>query len=109
MDYYPDGWMLVKINGTDPHYRVFGSWRGGYANGDSWRLNSGVVKCEKEGKYYKFFGESGSAYYCNENTYGNLGMYNFGVLRSYEEKAGNTFIALEEMPNDLENFDWIIS
>ena len=105
MDYYPDGWMLVKIGGTDPHYRVFGSWRGGYLDGDSWRLNSGIVKCEKIGKVYKFFGHSGSAYYCYEDGYGRLGAYNFGVLRSYEERSNNTFVAIENMP-DVEGIDW---
>lgn len=34
MTYSPEEWQIIKINGTDPHYRVFGSWRGGYTTGD---------------------------------------------------------------------------
>lgn len=106
MDYYPDGWTLVKISGQHPHYRVFGSWRGGYAQGDSWRLNSGVMTCEKEGKVYKFSGHSGSAYYCHEDGYGRLGSYNSGVLATYQEKGQGTFLTIEEMPEDILAIDW---
>lgn len=107
--YNPDGWVLVKIGGRDPHYRIFGSWRGGYADGDSWRLNSGIVKCEKDGPILNFIGHSGSVYSVHESGYGKLGMYNEGVVRGYEERSQNTFSVMEAMPEDLENFDWIIS
>jgi hypothetical protein len=105
MEYYPDGWMIVKISGTDPHYRIFCSWRGGFVSGDSWRLNSGVKECEKDGKVYKFSGYSGSTYYCHEDGYGRLGAYNLSVLRSYEERSNNTFVAIEKLPN-VNEIDW---
>ena len=50
MMYTPDGWMIVKITGTNPHYRVFGSWRGGYLSGDSWRMNSGIISVKEDGE-----------------------------------------------------------
>lgn len=40
--YAPDSWTVVKLNGNDPHYRVLASWAGGYLNGDSWKLSSGL-------------------------------------------------------------------
>ena len=98
----PDGWMLVEIGGTDPHYRIFGSWRGGYLDGDSWRLNSGCKTMKKVGEYYYFFGHSGSVYKCHEDGYGRLGVYNDGVLRSYEDKAGGTFQAVPFLPDNIE-------
>ena len=55
MMYTPDGWMIVKITGTNPHYRVFGSWRGGYLSGDSWRMNSGIISVKEDGENYYVF------------------------------------------------------
>ena len=111
-EYFPDRWMLVKISGTDPHYRVFGSWSGGYLDGDSWRLNSGVVKCVESETYpdrYEFIGHSGSKYICHKETYGIKSLYNNGVLYDYCERSHGTMEVVEEMPEDLINFDWIIS
>lgn len=102
MVYQPDGWMLVKIGGQTPHYRVFGSWAGGYLDGDAWRLNSGVESCEKDGEYYVFHGGSGSVYRCHESTYGRLTAYNYGVLNSYQERAQGTFATIDEMPDIME-------
>ena len=108
MEYMPDGWMLVEISGTDPHYRVFGSWRGGYLDGDAWRMNSGIVRCEKEGKMYKFYGSSGSCYMCHESGYGNLGSYNHGVLSQYEARSGGKLQAIPFLPDGLVDYDWKI-
>lgn len=101
-DYAPDGWQLVRITGTDPHYRVFGSWRGGYVSGDSWRLNSGIKSHKKFGQYYFFYGHSGSIYRCHEEGYGRLGSYNAGVLG---DLANDTTQLINNMP-DIENIDW---
>lgn len=107
MMYAPDGWVLVKITGTDPHYRVFGSWIGGYAQSDSWRLNSGITDVEEDDKYYYFKGFSGSCYKCNKSTYGELAMYNSGVINDYCNVSGGTMSIIQEMP-DIMNMDWII-
>jgi len=42
-DYYPDRWVVVKI-GEENLYKVFACWYGGYARGDSWKLNSGITR-----------------------------------------------------------------
>jgi hypothetical protein len=34
-EYTPNKWIIVKVTGEDPHYRVLGSWQGGYLDGDS--------------------------------------------------------------------------
>lgn len=83
--YTPDLWLLVKINGKNPHYRVFGSWYGGYLNGDSWRMNSGVTKVTEDDDNYYFEGSSGSVYTCNKKCHGISG-YGSGVLNNYIEK-----------------------
>ena len=66
-EYTPHAWCLVK-HGDD--MRVLGSWRGGYADGDSWRLNSGIVGVDDNGDDWVFHGNSGSAYRCRKGAYG---------------------------------------
>lgn len=102
--YTPDEWILVKVNGTDPYYRVFGSWRGGYLDGDSWRLNSGVESVSKEGDFFLFYGSSGSIYKCHKDTYGVRSPYNNGVVDSL---CDYNMDVLTECP-DVLNLNWII-
>jgi len=47
--YNPDNWVVIKMNGDDPHYRVLAGWSGGYLDGDSWRMNSGITRVEDAG------------------------------------------------------------
>lgn len=65
--YTPDNWVVFKV---PLGYKVLGGWSGGYTTGDSWRLNSGITRVEKEGDYYLFYGHSGSVYRCGVNQYG---------------------------------------
>jgi hypothetical protein len=66
--YIPDSWVLVKINDSD--HRVLAGWSGGYLDGNSWRLNSGVVRVERvPGAGYDVHGNSGSVYRCFFGTY----------------------------------------
>ena len=102
---YPDGWVIVKVNGSEPHYRVFASWSGGYTNGDVWRMNSGIVKCEydEEENEYSFYGHSGSVYVCNKPGYNRISAYNYGVLDSYIKR--NAMTVLEEQDWEKLNYD----
>ena len=107
MMYTPDRWMIIKITGTDPHYRVFGSWYGGYGGSDSWRMNSGIVSVEEDGGYFIFKGSSGSEYHCHKETYGSHS-YGYGVALGYAKNSGGKLEILDEMP-DILNIDWNIS
>lgn len=110
-EYFPDRWTLVKITGNDPHYRVFGSWFGGYLDGDHWRMNSGIVRCEENGNYYyDFFGSSGSCYSCQKNEYGSHS-YGYSVMKAYEDKLGDKFQILteEEAMEVIKANDWLIT
>ena len=98
------GWVIVKIGGTDPHYRIFGCWTGGYLNGDSWKLNSGIAKVEDRKGYYDFHGSSGSIYQCQKGSYGRLSGYCLTVLETYAQDGVEVFWDLP----DVMNMDWII-
>lgn len=106
-DYTPDKWLVVKITGYADHpqpiYKVFACWYGGFASGDSWKLNSGITKATLEGMVYSFEGSSGSVYDCHKDCYGS-NFYGMGVLQNMIDKAGENGLTIEIMP---ETTDWL--
>lgn len=104
-DYNPNRWLVVSITHNDKtHYRVFGTWGGGYLNGDSWKLNSGITKATLIDGVYQFEGSSGSVYHCHETSYGSTG-YGCGVLDNMIKGAleqGTIIKVLNEDTNFLE-------
>ena len=101
MTYTPDKWAVVKIEGGEftLTYKVFACWYGGYLNGDSWKMNSGITKVTKEEDCYLFEGYSGSVYKCHKDTYG-FNMYGHGVLNNIINKSKEAGVNVEIMPED---------
>lgn len=86
-DYYPDNWVVLKIKPSKdakPFYKVLAGWSGGYLNGDSWRMNSGITSVVEENKSFEFYGESGSCYVCRKGAY-RLTMANAGIYNQLNE------------------------
>ena len=106
-EYSPYTWVIIKFKGDDPHYRVLGSWSGGYLDGDSWRMNSGITRMDEGGQYYYFFGSSGSCYICNKESYGMI-FHTSMVYENFKEIHGDN---IELMPQDTDwkTIDWVIS
>ena len=98
-EYNPDKWLVVKVNSDQPHYRVFGSWYGGFAKGDSWKMNSGITKIREEGACYHFEGSSGSVYVCHKSNYGSH-MYGSGVLQNIIENSAKENVQIEILSED---------
>jgi hypothetical protein len=88
----PDKWLVIKAPLKKPFYKLFGVWAGGFDHGDSWKMNSGIEKVEKDGDYFLFRGFSGSVYVCHKGGYGSTA-YGYGVIKG-----------LEIMPEDT---DWL--
>ena len=98
----PHYWVVVKVtNGHDVHYRLFGTWSGGYLHGDNWRLNSGITEVTRDGDYYYFHGASGSCYKCFVNAYGVANSYGQSVL---DELMQQDMMRLELVENQE---DWV--
>lgn len=88
MDYKPDNWVVLKLKpgkGAYPIYKVLAGWSGGYLDGDSWRMNSGITRVEEKPHHYEFYGYSGSVYKCGRKRYG-LRMNNAGVYNQLKEQ-----------------------
>ena len=105
-EYNPDNWVVIKVKGKDPHYRVLAGWSGGYTTGDSWRMNSGITKVEEDDGAYYFSGSSGSTYNCGKESY-TLRTNNAWVWDVLQKRHGDE---VELMPEDTDwmNMDWII-
>ena len=54
-EYIPDKWEVVKIplDNNEHIYKVFGTWYGGYAASDYWRLSSGIVEVVEHDLFYE--------------------------------------------------------
>ena len=104
-EYCPDKWVVVKISGAEsnPVYKVFACWYGGYLGSDSWKLNSGITKATLEGNVYSFEGSSGSVYDCYKDSYGTNG-YGQGVLSNMIAHAGQKDVIIEVLP---EKTNWL--
>lgn len=105
-EYTPDNWVILKIKGDDPHYRILAGWSGGYTTGDSWRMNSGITRVEEDKEYFHFYGSSGSCYHCHKEAYG-LRVNNMHVWNATQAQHGEKVELMKE-GGDWMNMDWII-
>lgn len=66
--YTPDCWTVLEFNTGDgePLKKVFAGWYGGYLNGDSWKLSSGITNTREFENRYEFENYSGSTYVCHK-------------------------------------------
>jgi len=105
-DYTCDNWVVIKMKGDDPHYRLLVGTSGGYLDGDSWRMNSGITEVNETEDNYYFKGSSGSEYRCYKESY-RLKMNNAHVWNRLQELHGDK---VELMPEDTDwmNMNWII-
>lgn len=86
-EYTPDRWMVLRIHTPkEILYKVFATWSGGYAGGDSWKLNSGITRATFADSYWEFDGSSGSVYRCHQDAYGTNG-YGQAVLNNLLRQA----------------------
>lgn len=107
MAYTPDNWVVIKITGDDPHYRILAGWSGGYATSDTWRMNSGITRVDETKDAFLFYGASGSCYDCRKTAY-CLRKNNAYVWTRLQELNGDE---VELMPEDTDwmSMDWIIT
>ena len=103
-EYNPDSWVVIKMVHKDQtFYKVLGGWSGGYLNGTSWRLNSGIDKAELNNDRYTFYGASGSVYNCHKESYG-LKMSIAGVWNEMKEKYPDQVELLDDC--DWTQMEW---
>ncbi len=102
--YIPHNWVKIRIQqeGKEDWFKIVGGWSGGFASGDSWRVNSGV-ESEKTGEdeggeYIDFIGYSGSIYRCYKAN-NRVSMSIAGVLQEVlnKERPSGTTVTMEDL------------
>ena len=105
-----DNWVVLKIipnapDEKDSFYKLLVGTSGGYLDGNSWRLNSGIVKCEKnEDGDYEFSGHSGSIYLCRPSQC-VMRMNNAQIYEQMKDEYGDKVMLMDDR-DDWTKFDW---
>jgi hypothetical protein len=85
-EYQPDRWQVLKCNyNGDIIDKVFAGWVGGYLDGNSWKLSSGITETKEFDDRYEFLNYSGSIYICYKDQEGMTG-YQYGVYLNFQEQ-----------------------
>ena len=108
-EYTPDNWVILKLKAgqlDSGFYKVLAGWSGGYLDGDSWQLNSGITDVEQDNNHYYFYGESGSCYKCHKDSYGlrNNNAYVYNSLKKQERFEDQVFLMSED--TDWMKVEW---
>ena len=101
MSYYaPDRWVIVRIK-SEKHPmidKILGSWYGGYAGSDEWRMSSGVTKVVDKDTYYEVHNHSGSIYELSKQTEG-MSAYTGSVYARLEKQLTEEGLGTIEIIN----------
>lgn len=100
--YNPDNWVIIEF---PDHYKVLAGWSGGYLDGDSWRMNSGITHHTFDGDYWHFYGSSGSCYKCYADSYG-LRMNNAYIWDQLKDRHGDKVRLLDDQEWIKQDWDW---
>jgi hypothetical protein len=84
-EYNPDRWVIVELKTPkETLYKVLATWYGGYLDGDSWKLSSGIRDVKRIENGYAFHNHSGSVYNCHKEGYG-MNMYTASIYEGFEK------------------------
>ena len=86
-EYVPDCWIVLELGDTNRTiHKVFAGWYGGYTQGDSWKLSSGILEHKDCGEYLEFTNHSGSVYRCYKSN-NRMSGYMMGILSGWLKEA----------------------
>lgn len=101
MIHRPHGWVILKFtNEYDVFFKIFSSWRGGYLDGDSWRLSSGSKKLpvlSDCGEHWVWSQESGSCYHLSLYGEDGYSFYTAQILANIILHSGEKNMRIERI------------
>lgn len=103
-DYTPDCWKIVEID-TSEHgkiYKVLGSWYGGFAGSNHWKLSSGIEDVKLDDGTYVLPQASGSVYFCHEGCERISGLIGMMYASIVEKLEGIATVRMLDMKEFLE-------
>jgi hypothetical protein len=89
--YVPDCWVIVRFESKEfgTVDKILASFYGGYTQGNSWKLSSGIVGVEYADGVYTMPQASGSTYVCYKNSE-RLGGMAVGVYDDFLKQLEGT-------------------
>jgi hypothetical protein len=100
--YTPDRWVVLEFDyNGDVLRKVFAGWYGGYTNGDSWKLSSGITETKEFEDRYEFLNESGSLYICHKGAHG-MGGYQSGIYVTWQKQIAESNTATMKLIEDYD-------
>jgi hypothetical protein len=86
--YTPHRWKIIFVESDEgSYYKVLAGWYGGYIEGDSWKINSGITSIDEQPKYYDVHGYSGSVYRLSKEWEGFTGL-SASIYQQLKEMPG---------------------
>ena len=86
-DYVPDCWVVLELgNASQTIRKVFAGWYGGFTQGDSWKLSSGIVEAQEFDNRWEFKNHSGSLYVCYKAA-NRMSGYMTGIYNNWLAEA----------------------
>ena len=86
-EYVPDCWVVLELGDANRTIRkVFAGWYGGYTQGDSWKLSSGITEAQEFDNRWEFKNHSGSLYICYKNA-NRMSGYMSGIYSNWTAEA----------------------
>jgi hypothetical protein len=107
-EYTPDYWVVLKVhlNSDVLHYRILAGWVGGFAEGHSWKISSGIESVSHSDGMFTFPQTSGSIYRCYEHCE-RLNSYMSSIFDNYKKdtEEGEVFeiIGVEKFLDEYGN------
>jgi hypothetical protein len=99
MEYYPDAWVIVKIENKDTYYKLLAGWYGGYTTSDEWRLNSGITSYEISDTMVVFKGYSDSTYHVSQRSEGMTSLMS-SIYNNIHKKSADADVKFTTIPFD---------
>ena len=95
--YTPDCWCVLEFTrGNITIRKVFAGWYGGFTEGDSWKLSSGITESTDVGDHWRFKNHSGSVYICYKNAHSTTSqMSNIFHRWTADAKEAGTYQVLD--------------
>ena len=94
----PSRWLILDLG--EGVYKLFCVWAGGYLDGDSWKLNSGIKAVHQKGDYYLFEGFSGSIYECHKGGRGTTA-YGASIIDDWKSSGALDFEVMPDTFNPM--------
>ena len=87
----PDSWVIIEVNHEGEQFqKILSGWRGGYLDGDAWRMSSRIreINIKVNQDYFTVDTESGSKYNLFKSRQG-MRMSNAGIYNQLKEQYGD--------------------